>query len=169
MSVRANYDATGDPASGSREVDKFYAADALEHAEALNLLVPLTGAQSAYVSNNQSTSSTSYADLGNTDDYVTVTVGTSALVVISSMIRYGSGTSVYPYVGFAVSGANTQSAVDNRSAMIIAADAGLDMSVSMVQLLTGLTPGSTTFKMKYRVSGGTWSFLHRRIAVLPLP
>ena len=169
MSVRANYDTTGDPASGSREVDKFYAADAKDHADLLNTLAVLSGSASAYVSNNQSTSSTTYTDLGNTDDYVTVTVGTAALVVVSAIIRYGSGTGVYPYVGFAVSGANTQSAVDNRSAMIVAADAGLDMSVSMVQLLTGLTPGSTTFKMKYRVSGGSWSFAHRRIGVLPLP
>ena len=36
MTVRSNYDDTGDPASGSRDVDKFYAADAQEHAQQIN-------------------------------------------------------------------------------------------------------------------------------------
>ncbi len=35
--------------------------------------------------------------------------------------------------------------------------------------VTGLTAGSNTFTAKYRVTGGTGTYLNRTIIVIPLP
>ena len=165
MTVRANYDDAGDPASGEREDDKFYAADAKEHAQAINASVT---AESAIVATSESTNSTSYTDLTTTTDQVTATVPASGkvLLVISVTATYVSGSNGESTVSVALSGANTQAASDSLQAR------GGTTTLWIVRALN-LTPGDTTFKLKYKTTttGGTptYSYSNRSITVLALP
>lgn len=124
-----------------------------------------TGATSAVVVTSETTASTSFVDLATTSDSVTVTIGSNgvAIVIITSELTNSGANSTR--VSFAVSGATTLAASDSRAIINQGAN---DNSFSWSYVATGLTPGSTTFKMKYRVSGGTGTFLNRYISVVPL-
>lgn len=116
----------------------------------------------AYVATNESTSSTSYTDLATTTDQVTVTIGASgmALVTVSAQLVTGN-----QYVSFGVSGASTVSASDDSALFSNPAN----ILTSKTELVTGLTAGSTTFKMKYKAgTAASKSFLRRSISVVPL-
>jgi hypothetical protein len=130
-----------------------------------------TGAAQAFVTTVENTTSTSYADLTTTTDTVTVTIGANGLALVSihcGEITNGTSTT-RTRVSFAVSGATTQAATDTYSLQVVTSNASLpQIGASGVFLLTGLTAGSTTFKMKYKVDSGTGSFTNRRIAVVPL-
>lgn len=128
-----------------------------------------TGAQQALVATAQTTTSTSFTDLTTTTDTVTVTIGANglALVIISSRI-INSDSSAGGFVGVAVSGANTIAVSDANSLNLRASTGAPDSQCSWSYLATGLTPGSTTFKLKYRVTAGTGTFTNRRITVIPL-
>lgn len=125
-------------------------------------------AAAAYVATSEATSSTTYTDLTTTTDTVTATVGASGMALV--MISVGSlNFSANPSSGlisFAMSGANVVSASDGESAQ--AGNTTNGISPNLQILLTGLTAGSTTFKMKYRATAGTVNFINRRIAVIPL-
>jgi hypothetical protein len=126
----------------------------------------LNGATSVSVAANESTTSTTYTDLTTTTDTVTVTIGASgkAMVTIVALI-FSSGTIGDNYVSFAVSGATTTAAADTKS---ISNRNTAGVSVGGTFIVTGLTAGSTTFKMKYRTSAGTGNYLNRNIGVVPL-
>ncbi len=129
-----------------------------------------TGAASALVDTAESTASTSYADLATVGPTVTVTIGVNgvALVSIYSYNMLNTGTS-RTHMGFAVSGATTQAAADNYSVMVLASSANVpQIGGSAVFVLTGLTPGATTFTAKYKVAASSSNFQGRRIAVVPL-
>lgn len=113
----------------------------------------------AYVAANESTSAGSYVDLTTTTDSVTVTVPASGIVLVSiyACIAYAYNG----YVSYALSGANTRAANNNRALYHYAGGA---QHCGATFLETGLTPGSTTFKMKYWSDNGS-SFQYRRIAV----
>lgn len=121
-----------------------------------------------YVGTDETTASTSYTDLTTTTDTVTVTVPPSGCVLVTvggSVGNYDLNT--LAYVGYAISGATTRAASDDRSAMMITYSSGRDtMYTSVVE--TGLNPGSTTFKMKYRMASSTSYWRYRRISVIPL-
>jgi hypothetical protein len=70
------------------------------------------------------------------------------------------------FMAFAMSGANT-SAGNDATALNLIGNGFQKASGSFV--LSGLTPGSTTFTAKYRTTGGTETFQNRYIWVLPLP
>lgn len=100
---------------------------------------------------------------------VTVTVPPSGKVKLGISAGIGNSSSgVYSGVAYSSSGANTISASDDtglfhRSNVGIG---GAEVTVSMVFMITGLTPGSTTFTMKFRSStGGTANFERREIWV----
>lgn len=124
-----------------------------------------TGAATDTVATQQTTTSTTFTDLATTGPSVTVTIGANGLALVSiaaSMFTNAAGG--YAVAGFVVSGANTIAA-DNR--MIVNGLAEIMYGNSI--LLTGLTPGSTTFKLQYRVIGAvTGTFSLRSIAVIPL-
>lgn len=122
----------------------------------------------AYVSTAEGTTSTTYTDLATTTDTVTVDIGNSGMALVFPHTQFSSSsTTATQWCGYDISGATTKAADDDRAIMQTA-------NTSMVQqfggcfLETGLTPGSTTFKMKYRGSAGTSTFTYRRIAVIPL-
>lgn len=128
-----------------------------------------TGALEALVATSEATTSTSFTDLTTTTDTVTVTIGANglALVTIAADMSNSAATG-FTYVGFAISGATTVAANDNRALKNQSFANNGQLGLSGAFLVTGLTPGSTTFKLKYRVNGSTGTFLNRRIGVVPL-
>lgn len=128
--------------------------------------------QQGYIATNQSTSSTSYTDLGTVGPSVTVTVGANGLALVNLFIGNvnNTGTNQRSYAGFAASGANTIAAVDTMCLVLLNTGVAQRPQISLggTFLLTGLTAGSTTFTVKYKVNGGTGEFMDRRISVIPL-
>lgn len=124
---------------------------------------------SAYVATSEGTTSTSYTDLATTTDTVTVDIGSSgeALVFLSAYMG-ASASSNLTFMSFAVSGANTIAASDDNSLSMSTAAGGVQGAGNSF-LLEDLSSGSTTFKVKYRVSGATGNFARRRIIVIPFP
>lgn len=144
------------------------AVGALNNANKAALNTIVNGAATATVATSETTTSTSYVDLTTTSDTVTVTIGNSgmALVLLQSL---GSNTGGTNYIGFALSNGNTVAAADGYAIVLSGHASGVQTQVGVPFLLTGLTAGSTTFKMKYRVSAGTGTFANRRISVIPFP
>lgn len=133
-----------------------------------------TGAANAVVATSETTTSTSYTNLTTTTDGVTVTIGVNgiALIAIQSFISNNT-SSAKSYVSVDVSGASTIAATDTTAIYYQVFSAGSETQASDIFMLTGLTAGSTVFKMKYRVDtggggSGTGTFKNRRIAVIPL-
>lgn len=125
--------------------------------------------QSAEVTTDQSTTSTSYTDLATAGPAVTLTLkGTTAIVFLSaSTYKSPAGSGNTSFVSVAVSGASTVAAADTAAqgtnpfgSSFVAA-----YPLSGIVFLTGLTAGSNTFTMKYKVDGATFHFDNRTIAV----
>ncbi len=115
----------------------------------------------------ETTTSLTFTDLATAGPAVTVTTGTTALAIITSGI---SNTSADQggYAGFAVSGATTVAATVVDALFFEAAAANKWQQASWVGLITGLTAGSNTFTMKYRLgTSGTVRFFRRRLTVIP--
>jgi hypothetical protein len=111
--------------------------------------------------------STSYtATLGGTpgtNPNVTVSMtGSSALVMITAQANVNGNN--LAYVALTVSGASTVAPSDQVA--LVGNSAGASTAVRYV---TGLTPGSNTFSLAYRVSGGNGTFAVRNIVVIPMP
>lgn len=120
------------------------------------------------VSTSETTTSTSFTDLATSGPAATVTIGNSGIaIVILTCASSNSGTG-RNYMGFAASGANTIAAADTKALYYQSFAAGSQGRQSVAILLTGLTPGSTTFTSKYRVSATTGTFFDRNIAVIAL-
>lgn len=120
----------------------------------------------AYVAATESTTSTSYTDLTTTTDSVYAAIGSSgkALVLIRSYIN-GGAVDYGGWIGYAMSGANTASASDSK-----AMHYWKNGTFTTAFFEEGLTPGFTTFKLKYRSNAGTSaSFAYRSITVIPFP
>ena len=124
----------------------------------------------AVVATLESTASTTFVDLTTVGPAVTVTTGTKALVFTTAQLSSNTA-GASNNASYAVSGASTVAAsvaggVAFRSAVI-----NQDARISVADLVSGLTPGSNTFTMKYAVGAapaGTGSFQNRAITVLPL-
>ena len=127
----------------------------------------VNGAATATVATAETTGSTSFADLTTTTDSVTATIGNSgmALVIVQSQSSNTAANS--NFTGFAVSGATTVAASDTFAIQATGHAASIQMQTGTTFLVTGLTAGSNTFKMKYRTSAGTATFANRRIVVIP--
>lgn len=136
--------------------------DRLTDAEA-DIAAILSTVTSAAVATTEGTATSSFTDLATPGPSVTVATGTRALVIIASGCYNGGGAAI---ASFEVSGASTVAASDNWSVQ----NANVPgIRGASVKLVTGLTPGNNTFKMKYRGSGGTGNFFFREIIVIPLP
>lgn len=117
------------------------------------------------VDTGQDTTSTSYVDLTTTGPDVTVTTGVNALVFINSAVANAASNNSYASVG--VTGATTSPATDGR-AIVMDGAAGKDDRIGVSNFFAGITPGSNTFIMKYRVSASTGTYTKRRIVVMAL-
>jgi hypothetical protein len=127
------------------------------------------GAGGALVTTSETTASTSYTDLTTVTDTVTATIGSNGLaaVLIHALMQNTVFTAI-SFLSFALSGANTVAASDTTAIEYQAFAANAFHQGGTAVLMTGLSPGSTTFKLKYKVSAGTGSFSNRRISVIPL-
>ena len=121
----------------------------------------------ATVNTEQSTTSTSYTDLATSGPAVTLTTGTKALVLITAS-SYNSTADKQNFVSFTVSGASTVAVSDDWALLHKGVTSITEVSATRAQLVTGLTAGSNTFTLKYKVSGGTGYFQRRQIAVIDL-
>ena len=129
------------------------------------------GGGHAAIDTLETTNTSSGADLATPGPSVTVTVPASGKVMIDwgaqlrNSTTAGNRSSVYVQA----SGANTIAATGNTS-RIINHEAGNTTAynhVSKSVLLTGLTPGSTTFKLTYG-SQNTSGFQNRFLRVVPI-
>ena len=112
-----------------------------------------------------------YVSLGSNTPSVTITTGTSAIIIISSDFLCGS-SGEQGYISFSVTNKNnvvTTAADDSISATgNIGANTGNSISIQNAIYITNLTPGSNTFTMKYKVtSSSTCWFYNRKIIVIP--
>jgi hypothetical protein len=121
----------------------------------------------ADVTTSETTTSSSFTDLTTTGPAVTATTGTRALVFITCQMN--NSTANFSVVGCEVTGASSSSPDDSRS-LVQDSTAGNfeDVRATATHLYTGLTAGSNTFTLKYRVGGGTGQFQRRSITVIPL-
>lgn len=113
----------------------------------------------------ETTSSTSYTALATGGPAVTVTTGVRALVIVSAHVE-NSNTGANAYASHAISGATTVASSDNY-AVKHRGTAGDAVMASYAEFHIGLTAGTNTFTMEYRVSAGTGTFAFRRIIVIP--
>jgi hypothetical protein len=120
----------------------------------------------AKVATAQTTTSTSFTDLATAGPSVTVTVGASGKVALHLACRMANSTGDTDcYAGVNVSGASTIAA----STLLVANAAATKIQqFGATTILTGLTPGSTTFKMQYAVAAGTGTFQVRELTVAPV-
>lgn len=112
------------------------------------------------------TTSTTFTDLSGASAGPSITIehGPNVLVIVrGSLENTGAGSARMAYT---LSGANSLAAADNRGAHIFGV-ANVNLGASDVSLLNSLTPGTSTFTAKYRVSSGTGQFSARRIIVMP--
>ena len=168
--ITVNYQFNLNPASNSDTVDGIHASAtpvanqllALNGSAKLPVDVLGTGAAKNAVATSETTASTTYISLA-TSQAVTVIIGANGLafVSMSSTLVTTSGVCA---VSFVVSGANTLAASDLNA---IEGNTS-QLSMAFTKLLTGLTAGSTTFTLQFRVTAGTGTFLGREIAVIPL-
>ena len=122
----------------------------------------------ATVATSETTTSTSYVDLATAGPAVTVTTGTKALVIITARLN-NSTSPQSAFASFAVSGATTVAADDAYQLMVQAASGGMPiLRMSSSVIITGLTAGSNTFTMKYKVSANTGTYEKRNIVVIDM-
>ena len=128
----------------------------------------LANSSTAFTGGQQTTASTSYVGL-TTATAVTITTGTSALVVATATIANGDNNAQGRF-SYAVSGATTVAASNDYAGQFITGGAGglSGSTCTVFYVHTGLTAGSNTFTMQYKVSGGTLYAIDRRITVFPL-
>lgn len=124
-------------------------------------------AMGAHVATSQTTTSTTYADLGTSGPAVTANTGTSAIVTVSGGMT-NSDVNGYTFMSYAVSGATTSSAADARAMQFIHSVGNFGNQLSFQYVHTGLTAGTNTFTAKYRVTTGTGTFANRSISVQSL-
>lgn len=128
-----------------------------------------SGAQQAYIATNEAvTSPSAYTDLATVGPQVTVIVGSSGMLLVSVYCNMAIGVSTsYQGMGFALSGANTLAASDDKAIFCTVAGSNGGGRWSGVFLLTGLTPGSTVVTAKYK-TGVSAGYTDRRIVAVPL-
>lgn len=124
--------------------------------------------QSHTVTTSQTSSSTSFANLGTVGPTVTVTTGTVAAVFFACRMQNDTAN-FQCHASVAITGASNVAAHDNWSFRTDAKDtASQPERGSAFSFQVGLKPGSNVFTMKYKVGGGTGTFSNRHMVVLPL-
>lgn len=122
--------------------------------------------QASFVGVAENTSSTSYAALTTAGPAVTVTCGSFVLVGISSKLTQNTATA-NGYASYAISAPSTTAAADSVSVSRQFANTTDFVRASAVTMQTGMTSGSNTFTMQYRVTAGTGGFDARHMFAIP--
>jgi hypothetical protein len=122
----------------------------------------------AFVANNENTSSSTYTNLTTAGPAVTVTTGTKALVIITTEMQNGAA-SITGYMSVDISGATTLAASDAKALKLFtASNSNLQQTLTQAIIYTGLTAGSNTFTAKYRAAGSTAYYQNRYISVVDM-
>jgi len=121
------------------------------------------GASSTTVGTTTSTSFVTTLTGDATAISTTLQTGTSALIYLNSA-SYSTTASNTNTLTVSVSGATTIAAADGNGVQS-SPPSGFYTSLARVFVLTGLTAGTNTFTLNYKVSGGTAGFATRSLAV----
>lgn len=127
--------------------------------------LPSAGATTAFVATGQTTTSTTYTDLATVGPAVTITVGSTGLVLVGIHAQSSNSGANLNYTSFTISGATTLAAADKYSIGTPGTSTGQE---SGVWILSSQAAGSTTYTAKYRVNSGTGTFTNRHIFAIPL-
>lgn len=118
---------------------------------------------------SQATSSTTYTDLATPGPEVTVVIGSSGLALVAWMCGQANNTSgSASLMSFAVSGATTLAAADDRALTFTSPSNNALVRHGMTVRLQSLNAGSNTFTAKYRANANQATFDARRLLVTPL-
>lgn len=141
----------------------------LDDGAVTNPKLNLNGSEEALVATGQSTSSGSFTDLSTVGPTVTVDIGVSGCALVVLATNASGDTAVQNRnMGFAISGATTRAAVASDALQTGNANTSVGERHSYSTIVTGLTPGSTTFTAKYsRFGSGNATFTDRKIQVMP--
>jgi hypothetical protein len=131
----------------------------------LNEIVERVGARATIVT-SETTASTTYTDLATVGPTVTVTTGPLALVIWGAQMA-NSSADLSTRMSIEVTGATSSAESDVRALSFDPSSAGGIFQGSHAVFYDDLVSGSNTFTAKYRVAGGTGTFLRRRLIVLP--
>ena len=160
----ADWDGGTDLSSEDTAATKGYFVDySTGTAQFEKLFIP---ADAASIATSETTASTSFTDLATAGPSVTLTTGTRVLVIVTCIV-HNSTSGAECMVGYDISGASTLGPSSTRSYRATSNAAADVYAGSYVELREGLTAGSNTFKLKYRVDAGTGTFDERRISVVP--
>ena len=113
---------------------------------------------------NQTTSSTSFTDLATAGPSVTLVTGTTALVAFNTFMNLDPANEA-AYISIAISGASTIAASNDIAAEFYVPSTTAQGTIGKTLIIGGLTAGTNTFKMQYRVNTGTVEFLRRELVV----
>lgn len=121
------------------------------------------------VDTSETTTQVVYGDIsgGTVGPVVTLTTGPIALVLYAAQVN-NSTAGQSSFVGWQISGATTTGPDDSKAISLDSATAFQDMRAADVRRATGLTAGSNTFKLVYRVSANTGTFQRRHLCVMGL-
>lgn len=121
------------------------------------------------VDTSETTTSTSFGDIpaGTVGPQVTLTTGTLAMIFYAAQMN-NSTVGQSSLCSWTISGATSVAAGDATSINVDAAATFQDVRAADVRRATGLTAGSNTFKLQYRVSANTGTFLRRHLVVMGL-
>lgn len=137
----------------------------IQNAAVTSDKVSLSPQTSTFIAGTETTTSTTYVDLATTTDTITVTVGANGVLLVGYDCGFFNSGSNNGYCTFSLSGSNTLVAADKYS---ITWPGTAEGHIGGSFMVTGLSSGSTTVKMKYRVTGGTGSFNSRQIWAVAL-
>lgn len=122
---------------------------------------------SAAIAASESTTSATYTNLTTVGPDVTVTTGPRALALFTAGIT-NSVADAASLMSVEVSGATSITADDAWALCLRGPVSPSTQLAANFKLFTGLTPGSHTFRMKYRAGANTASFVVRELAVMAL-
>lgn len=113
----------------------------------------------------ETSTSVTYASLATAGPDAQVTVGPSgrARIVMTGEIENSSAGQTGYISAMVLSGPSAVSPADGRALVFTSATAGAKLQASRETEFSGLTPGTYTFRLQYRVTGGTGTFRNRQI------
>ena len=113
---------------------------------------------------NESTTSTSWTDLATVGPSVTAWIGASGSALLMASALMSPYTSTAGYIGIGIDGAAPSVYIASYDANLYG---GFASATGFVKV-TGLSPGSHTFKLMYYTTANNTQFANRAIAVFPL-
>lgn len=126
----------------------------------------ISAVDSATVATDETRALTSYGDLATAGPAVTLTTGAEVIVTISCSAYRTGGTGSAALAAVDVSGATTLAAADGNGIVSTAGVSNHIQTPCRRFKITGLTPGSNTFTVKYRCDAvQTHHFYNRDITV----